>query len=346
MSRRPTIRDVARVVGVSAATVSYALSGNGRVSRSLAAQVRETAAAMGYVPRHAAMALRTGRSALLGVVLPNIANPLFPALAQEIGRAARRRSYALLLADSLDEAAGQDLAVTQMMARGVDALIVVPRRGSTLPEAPLPLVVIDTAASSERGVCSDHREGGRLVARHLLGLGHRRILVLAGPENSRVAQERLAGLHDVLAGTEAAALTIRHTAYRPEGAAEAVQDLGEAGWTAVAAVSDTLAIGAVNALVARGIDVPGKVSVTGFDDLVWASIVRPELTTVRQNLARIAESAVAMALGEREPGEIVPVELVVRCSTATAVPARRTPAGSSAATRSSAPARSPEGEPA
>lgn len=334
MSRRPTIRDVANRLNISAATVSYALSGNGRVSRALAERVRETAVAMGYVPRHAAMALRTGRSGMIGLVLPNIANPLFPALAQEIGRAARRRGYALLLADSLDEAAGQDLAVAQMVTRGVDALIVVPRRGSAMPQAPVPLVVIDSGANAPLGVCSDHREGGRLVARHLLSLGHRSFLVLAGPEDSRVAQDRQAGLRDVLEAAGSATLTVRHTAYLPEQAAEAVADLEEAGWTAVAAVSDTLAIGAVNALLARSIDVPGRVSVTGFDDLVWASIVRPELTTVRQNLAHIAQSAVAMALDERERGELVPVELVVRRSSAAAPRSRPSPATPKAGPRS------------
>jgi LacI family transcriptional regulator len=312
----PTLREIARRLGVSVATVSNALSGRGRISPRRAAEIRRLAMEVGYVPSYAAKSLRTGASSLVGLVLPNITNPLFPALAQAIEAELFASGYAVLLADSHDDAARQGEAIRHLAGRGAESVIVIPRHGSTVGDAPVPTVVIDTADTPGNAVASDHRDGGRQLARHLLALGHRAILLLAGPEDSRVARLRLAGYRDVLDGEPGTRLRVHHSAYGLDAGRAAIGAGLLDGATAVAAVSDTLAIGALKALDAIGIRIPEDIAVAGFDDVVWSSIVTPALTSVRQDVPRIAREAVAIALGRGVPGRLVPVRLVERASTA------------------------------
>lgn len=323
-SRRPaTLADIARRVGVSTATVSNALQGKGRLSADLARRIRQAADEVGYVPDHAARALRTGRSRTLGLVVPDFGAPLFPTFAQAIERAAKRRGYAVLIGDAMGTLDGQRAEVSTMIARGADALVLIPMRGSAIPAVPVPIAVIDSAALPENTVASDHRDGGRQVARHLVELGHRRILVLAGPASSTVARERLAGMVEVFSASGVETDIVVSDPALEDGRRIA-QTFDPGAFTAIAAAYDTLAIGVLNGLAARGIACPGQVSVSGFDDLVWGRIVAPALTTVRQDLAAIAERAVAFVMGEGVMGAapadtaavpIVPVELVVRQST-------------------------------
>lgn len=301
------------MVGVSAATASNALAGKGRLSASMAARIRAAADALGYVPGRAGRALRTGRSGTIGLVVPDFASPLFPTFAQAVERAAKRRGYAVLVGDSMDSAEGQQAEIAGLVERGVDAIVVIPLRGEPVGTTPVPLAVIDSAAMPGNTVSSDHRQGGRMVAHHLLGLGHRKILVLEGWEHSTVARERVAGLVEAFAA--AGAVLQRHAgAATIDGGRAAVAAGLAASVTAIAAAYDALAVGALLELSERGIRVPAEVSVTGFDDLTWGRIVTPSLTTVRQDLAAVADHAVAVATGESDERRLMPVELVVRRS--------------------------------
>lgn len=301
---------------MSTATVSNALSGTGRVSATLAERIREEAAAIGFVPRHAAHALRTGQSGLIGLILPNITNPLFPSFAQAIEHAAKARGLAVLFADSMDRPDEQDHAIEHLLARGADGLIVIPRRGHAIRPIPVPLVVIDSEGTAGNTVSSDHAAGGRLIARHLLERGHTSILVLAGPPDSAVARTRVAGLDQVFAEAGGIRVEKRFSPYSLAAGGEAVRDLRRGGWTAIAAVSDVLAVGALNACARQAIRVPDDVSIIGFDDIVWSSVVTPALTSVRQNIGAIAAAAVALVAGEPTRSGLIPVELVPRESTA------------------------------
>ncbi len=313
------MREIARRLGVSSATVSNALRGKGRLSPELADKIRAMAAELHYVPDHAARSLRTGKSATIGLLVPNIGQPLFPVFAQAIERAAKRRGFAVLLGDSLGTAEGQDFELRNMLARGVDALIVIPTRGTTVPagSVPVPVAVIDSAVTEGNVAASDHRDGGRQAARHLVDLGHREIAILAGPTNSLVAHERVGGMREIF---EAA--SIRPSLYHSDPTFEAGAELGRmpdvARFTACAAAYDTLAVGFTVAARQRGIAIPEAMSVTGFDDLMWSRIVSPPLTTVRQDLGAIAEHALSFVVGEGGKPRVFPVELVVRASTAPA----------------------------
>lgn len=328
---RPSLTDIAKAAGVSIATVSNAMSGKGRVSPEVAERIRGIAASAGYTPSQAARALRTGRSGVLGLVLADIANPLFPQIAQAIERAAAGYGYGVLIGDSRGEIAAQTEAVERLIERGADGLIVIPRRGTRIGDIGRPVAVIDSPATPGNTVSSDHRAGGRAIAEHLLGLGHRRILILGGDPASIVQGERIGGMRAGFAGR--AEIRVVWLGGDDPGLDEVLSD----GATAIAAVSDLIALRVMTALQRAGVAVPAQVSVTGFDDLVWSSVVSPGLTTMRQDLPAIAAIAVRHLVDIIEGGgpagpppdaagaSGIPMRLVVRASTGPAPAGPATP---------------------
>lgn len=326
-----TMTEIAAALGVSSATVSNALSGKGRVSAELSAKIRQAADELGYVPSHVARALRTGRTGVIGLVLPDISNPLFPQIAQAIEQAAASAGFGVLIADSRGEIAQQTAAIGRLIERGVDGMIVVPRRGSRIADIGTPVAIIDSPSTPGNTVSSDHWDGGVQMGRHLASLGHRKVLLIAHSRESNVQNDRIGGLKTGL-GKDVCCETLwvgdleaADGAGCPLGLSARVVD----GFTGFAAVYDLLALRALTELQRDGIDVPLQASVSGFDDLVWSSVVMPPITTLRQDLATIAECAVealghAIADSEASAGDLiaarpdcegVPMTLMVRQST-------------------------------
>lgn len=287
--------DIARALGVSVATVSNALSGKGRVSASLIPRVREMADRMGYVPSLAGRALRTGRTGVLGLVLPDIANPLFPQIAQAIEFAASSAGYGILIGDSRGDSSVQTEAIHRLVERGVDGLVVVPRRGTRISESDCPVAVIDSPSTPGNTVSADHWQGGALIGAHLAAFGHLRVLLLGNNPASAVQNDRLAGMRDALSGhAETETLWIEPLeAERGVGSVLGLADYAARGFTAIAAVSDLHALRAFTELHRAGFRVPEDVSVTGFDDFSWSGVITPALTTVRADMQRIAAIAVS-----------------------------------------------------
>ncbi|WP_064683390.1 LacI family DNA-binding transcriptional regulator [Rhizobium bangladeshense] len=291
----PNLSRIATSLGVSIATVSNALSGKGRVSDQLVERIREHAAELGYVPSQAGRALRTGRSGVIGLVLPDIANPLFPKIAQAIEFAASAAGYGVLIADSRGDAATQDEAINRLVERGVDGMVVIPRRATRISSFACPVAVIDTPSTPDNTVSADHWQGGREIAVHLADLGHQRILIIGNNQESSVQNDRAGGIRAGLRpGMQAETLWVDKLERDggsgcPLGLAERVRQ----GFTAFAALSDLQALRALTELQQAGISVPADVSVTGFDDLIWSPVVRPSLTTVRMDMDRIAGIAVS-----------------------------------------------------
>src|SRR3954454_3466813 len=181
---RPNLSDIAEALDVSVATVSNALSGKGRVSAELIQRIRETAAHVGYIPFLAGKALRTGRSGVLGLVLPNIAHALFPQIAQAIEHAAAGYGYGVLIGDSQGDIPTQTNAINRLLERGADGLVVVPRRGTRIGDIGRPVVMIDSPSTPGNTVAADHWNGGQQIAAHLLSLGHRRFVIIGETSNS------------------------------------------------------------------------------------------------------------------------------------------------------------------
>ncbi|WP_431320277.1 LacI family DNA-binding transcriptional regulator [Rhizobium sp. YTU87027] len=332
----PNLSRIATSLGVSVATVSNALSGKGRVSEQLAERIKEHAAELGYVPSQAGRALRTGHSGVLGLVLPDIANPLFPKLAQAIEFAASAAGYGVLIADSRGDVTTQTEAINRLIERGVEGMVIVPRRATRISAAACPVAVIDTASTPGNTVAADHMQGGWVIAKHLAELGHRRILIIGNNPGSNVQNDRASGIRSGLrAGMSSATLWIE-TLERQNGSgcslglAEKVRE----GFTAFAALSDLQALRALTELQRDGIDVPNMASVTGFDDLIWSPVITPPLTTVAMDMHTIAEIAISSLLrtiqtrGSREgvlvtsETDRVPMQLIVRQSSGPADPTR------------------------
>lgn len=326
---------IAAALGVSVATVSNALSGKGRVSAELSERIRQKADELGYIPSSAGRALRTGRSGVLGLVLPDITNPLFPEIAQGIENAAAAAGYGLLIADSHGEIAQQTEAINRLIERGVDGMVIIPRRGTRIGAVDCPVAVIDTPSTPGNTVAADHWDGGIQIGRYLASLGHRKVVLVGKSSESNVQNDRLGG---VRAGMPAGACVETLWIDRIERVKgkDCTLDLCDRvanGATAFAAASDLHALRVLAELQRGGISVPEQASVTGFDDLLWAPLVTPALTTMRMDIPKIAELAIEALLrvidgddGAQHPdaggiaAEVskVPMTLVVRNSVAPA----------------------------
>ncbi len=307
---RPDLRRIAAVLDVSPATVSNALSGKGRVSNELAERIRLTASDLGYVPGIAGRALRTGRSHVIGLVLPDISNPLFPQIAQAVEDAASDAGYGVLIANSRSDVSLQTEAINRLRERGVDGIVIVPRRGTRIADIGLPVAVIDSGSTPGNTVSADHWQGGELIAEHLLSLGHRKMLILGDSPSSNVQNDRIGGMKSrVLQGVSCEILWVEKLEQQfGKGCPLGLKAKFDQGFTAFAAALDIVALRALTELLGEGLAIPDQASVTGFDNLIWSSAVRPALTTVHMDMpeiARIAVEALLAAVNNRATQDLV-----------------------------------------
>ncbi len=334
MTRTPSPRlaDVARAAGVSLATASRALSEPAMVREDTRERVREAVVMLGYVPHGTARALATRRTRTIGAVFPPVDNPIFAsathALAQELAAA----GYTLLLA-SHDYDFDAELAATRaLVERGADGMVLVgldhlPETFGVLARAGVPYEISWSLDRAGRHHCVgfSHHAASMRVVQHLLDLGHREIAVIAGDtrHNDR-ARERLAGVKDALSSRNLklpARRVVEVSFSVANGRAALAKLLNKApGFTAVIGGNDPLAIGAMFECRARGIDVPGDLSIVGFDDIELAGELTPGLTTVRVPSADIGRESGRRLLerlaGKRVPrAKEMPAPLVVRGTT-------------------------------
>ncbi|MFN2629442.1 MAG: LacI family DNA-binding transcriptional regulator [Gaiellaceae bacterium] len=332
----PTIRDVAAEVGVSVTTVSHALSGKRPVNGLLRRRIRETADRLGYRPNRIAVAMSTGKTRTLGMVVPDIANPFFGELLASVERVAGERGYTVISCSSELDSERETRDVRALLDRRVDGLIYLASSAGVnlalaeVEEARVPIVALDeelaTLPDAALAVTVDNVRGGALAAEHLLELGHEEMAVCGGPRGLPTAAARLAGFVEKLeqAGRSPARGRVVHAdAYRISSGRKAGIELlaGDEALTAIFCANDLIALGVIEAARSLGRDVPGGLSVVGFDDSFVASVVSPPLTTIRQPLARLGKEAANLAIdliedpAGRHAGLQLPVELVVRGST-------------------------------
>ena len=280
-------KQIALDLGISVATVSNALTGKGRVSEDVIGLVTSRAEQLGYIPNPAGRALKTGRSGILGMVIPDITQLAFAEFAQGMEAEAGKCGFGVLIANARGNETGQTDAIRQLVQRGVDGIVIIPQRGTT-PEMPsVPVAVISTQDDPRSTVSANHRQGGALSAQALLDLGHRNFLLLGDDSFSKVQVERIAGMIDVLEGS---------AFYDVCWAMEEFPDLlhkHQKGMTAVLAVSDLLALRVITEAAGCGIRCPETISVIGFDDLPLATAIRPTLSSITANIPEISKRAVA-----------------------------------------------------
>jgi LacI family transcriptional regulator len=330
--RSARLSDVARAAGVSLATASRALAGAGLVHPETVSRVRDAVALLGYVPHGAARALASRRSRTLAAVIPTLDNPVFSASTHALQLRLAEDGYTLLLASHEYDLAAEVRMVQAFIERGVDGMLLVgldhdPAVHRLLAQAGIPyeLTWAIDASGFHHSLGFSNRRAAAMVAQHLLELGHRELAVISGftAYNDR-ARERVAGVREAVEalGLSLAPELVLETSFSIASGRRALAELLGAGrkFTAVACGNDILAMGVLIEAAARGIAVPGKLSVAGFDDIDLAAEYTPSLTTVHLPVASIGRDAAERMLA-RLAGKAVPrvqevkVELVVRAST-------------------------------
>lgn len=314
-----TLKDIALRADVSIATVSYVLNGTGSVSAEVAERILDAVDELGYRPNRSARALRTGKSRTIGLVLPDLTNPFFPELAQAVERAARMENYAVILIDSYEEIAVEREGFSLLTDCGVDGAIWCPVGIASQSTSSFPTVVVDRPVEGFDCVYSDLKKGGGLIAEYAVKLGHRRVGLLSGPNQLGSARLRREGFLEAAHGQLDVVWEVE-VPFSKILTGSAIEALQADNVSLIVAANDTIAIGALNVLHALGMRVPEEVSLLGFDNIPWAELVTPPLSTVRQPIAELGVEAVSL-LRRRllEPGlplqqSVLDVELIERRS--------------------------------
>ncbi|MFD3684993.1 LacI family DNA-binding transcriptional regulator [Nocardiopsis sp. NPDC058631] len=319
-----TIRDVARESGVHVSTVSRTFSAAHMVNAVTRTRVRAAAERLGYRPNRAARALSTQRTANLGVIVADIANPFFPPLIKAAQAQARAHDYHVFVADT-DERARVEEELVRSMAKQVDGALLVASRlsGRVIAELgrDVPFVVVNRRVKGLPCVLMDVASGTGQAVDHLVALGHQDIAVLTGPSASWTAQE-IRGAAEASAARHGAVLhPVGPNPPTEEGGFRAAAEVASGPATAVLAYNDLVALGLIRGVEALGLSVPGDLSVVGVDNTHIARHCRPALTTVDMPVVAAGRGGIDLLLhrvttGE-DPGTVtLDTRLVVRESTA------------------------------
>lgn len=329
--------DVAEHAGVSIATASRALAGASGVSASMADHVRAVATTLGYVVNMHARSLASGASTAVGLVVHEIGDPYFAEIASGVLEVADRNGRMVQICHTGRNAAQEVAQLRSLVAAGV-GIVIVAGSGHLDPavRTQMRALVGDLEAAGGRvtvigrhpqlgvdAVLPANAAGGEAIARHVLDLGHRRIAIAAGSRRLTTVADRLAGIGRACAahGISFGDVPVVEAEFTLEGGKKAARRILDEhpDVTAVLALNDDMAVGILSVLAERGIPVPGRVSVTGFDDVAVAGYLAPALTTVHLPMHQMGRQALELALlprSERPRRRPAPQRVVVRESTA------------------------------
>jgi len=337
VERQATLRDVATAAGVHPATASRALNPGTKllVSEETARRVSEAAERLGYRPNPVARSLRTRRSHTIGVLIPDLNNPLFPPMLRGLEDRLGEYGYVALLGNTDTDLSKERLVFDQMRARHVDGFVLATAtRNSPIlaeaVEAELPVVLMNRTAEDYpfSSVSVDNEQGERAAVAHLAALGHTRIGHIAGPQDISTGVARLNGFNE---GMRSHGLAIAEgqvvyaSNYSIEEGVRCARELlaAHGDLTAIAVANDMLAVGCYGALDELGLDCPQDVSVIGFNDMPFMDRLRPPLSSIRFQHYQLGTEAARLLIERIEAGDGGPVkilflapELVARGSTA------------------------------
>ncbi|MEV5612526.1 LacI family DNA-binding transcriptional regulator [Streptomyces sp. NPDC052225] len=331
------LADIAAQAGVSEATVSRVLNGKPGVAAATRQSVLAALDVLGY---ERPVRLRQRSEGLVGLITPELENPIFPALAQIIGQALTRQGYTPVLATQTPGGSTEDELTEMLVDRGVTGIIYVSglhadttadaQRYEQLRAQGVPFVLVDGFSPKVQApfISPDDRAAMQLAVTHLAALGHSRIGLAVGPRRFVPVQRKIEGFVRTmqdrfgLTPDEIERDLVQHSLYTLEGGQAAASDLMDRGCTAIVCASDMMALGAIRAARQRGLEVPDDISVVGFDDSPLIAFTDPPLTTVRKPVQAMGQAAVRAVL-EEIGGTPAPhtefvfmPELVVRGSTA------------------------------
>jgi len=330
------LKDIARDLNVSVITVSKAIRGKSDISEATRGRVLTRMKELDYQPNMMARSLVTGRSFIVGLIVPDLVNPFFAELAKSVGGALRTQSYGLIVASSEDDAAIEQSEIRMMLARGVDALLIAScqtkiqgfraGKGRTTP-----YVLLDRRIADGRSnfVGTDDYAGGRLATEHLIGLGRRRLAYLGGPALSPPA-DRFRGFSAVLRDN---GITVRAAWVLANADVESSGDSAGYGMmqellarrsrpNGVFCHNDVVAIGAMKATLDAGLRIPRDIAFVGFDNVRYSKFLQIPLTSVDQATGQLGAAAAGLALdliakrASKPKTILLAPSLVVRQSTA------------------------------
>ena len=327
-----TIREVAETAGVSYATVSHVLNKTRFVSRETRERVEAAMVALNYRPNALARSLRQGKTNTMGLVLPDSANPFFAEISRCIEDESFKKGYSVFLCNTEMDTQRELFYVDVLSKKQVDGIIFVAAGDQAdsldfLVRQNMPVVMIDRHLPNVEvdAVLTDHQLGGVLATRHLIKLGHKRIACIAGPSSITPSAERITGYRMALeeAGVSFDENLLIRGDYHAQSGMEITHSLLKMNPrpTAIFALNDLMALGALRAAAEAGYSVPRDLAIVGYDDLELAQFTNPPLTTVAQPKKEIGARAVNL-LVDRISGKspspsrlVLPPELIVRRST-------------------------------
>jgi LacI family transcriptional regulator len=332
----PTLRDVAEVAGVHAATASRALNPETRrlVNADTARRVLRAAESLGYQPNPIARSLKTAKSRTVGLVIPDLTNPLFPPIVRGIQDVLGPVGYSAFIVNTDNDPAQEQSQVGSLRSRQVEGLIIATARLEhpllqELHQQGVRMVLVNRRAEGldVPSITPDDAAGVELAVRHLAALGHRRILHLAGPQSTSTGVVRSRAFQSAIRvhGLDSdPSLIVACDYWTEEEGAKALRSVLESGTTfsAVVAGNDLIALGCYDVFFERGVSCPDDVSVVGFNDMPFLDKLRPPLTTIAVPHHQVGVEAARMLLEsieepDRPPRSVLlPLSLVVRGSTA------------------------------
>ena len=336
-SRLPhTMKDVARLAGVSVSTVSAVINGTSKVTAERTRKIRDAMEALDYHPDQVARSLKTGSTNVIGMVIPDVTNQFYSEVVLGVEAAARLANYSVILCNSNEDPDQEQRSLSALRARRVDGVLIsccnTSRSYDRLQRGNWPVVFFDRIpASVESGLCTDNQAAAYRGTRHLIELGHRAIAIIAGNVGLSPHAGRLEGFRTAM---QEVGLPVRKE-YLRTGAhcVEVGHSFGKellqlpVPPTAIFATNNKLLLGLVSAMNEMGVKCPSEVSVVGFDDYAWTQNFYPKLTTVAQPTHELGRKAMEMLLEElrdngsadataRRPMVVLESELRIRQSTA------------------------------
>jgi LacI family repressor for deo operon, udp, cdd, tsx, nupC, and nupG len=333
-----SIKDVARIAGVSIATVSRCINDPERVREQTRNRVQDAILKTGYSPNTLAQSFRRGKTHVIMVVLPSVGDPFFTDVMRGIRSVASKHGYSLLINETQFNTMTEDEIGAMVVSRLADGIVLLASMSpfgtrilSSRSRRALPIVIGCETISPELtdfpGIHIDNVAAAGDATRYLLSFGHRKIAFISGQEQSLLTRDREIGYRDAMkdAGQPVESGWIVQGGMTIEGAIEATRALLDHADrpTAIFCANDEMAMGCVHEIKSAGLRIPEDISVVGFDDIRYAEILDPPLTTISQPAEEIGERVVRRLLREIEEGrgrnaepEIVPHELIVRRSVA------------------------------
>jgi LacI family transcriptional regulator len=327
-----TIKDVAQHARVSSMTVSRVINGSDRVSPATRARVEQAIDELGYVPSRLASGLSRRRTGTLALIVPDVANPFFTLIVRGAEDVARRAGFRLILCDTRSDLGLERDVIEEMIAHRVEGIVIAPVSDASrahlrrVAKFGVPFVLVDRTVPGVRSdaIVGDNVGGARRLAEHLIAMGHRRIAFITEGGDVSTARDRQAGYEEALRaaglGTDDG-LVVRATA-DPAGGLHGMPRLLALSDppTAVFAVNNLVALGAIEAVRAAGLDVPGDIALVCFDDIEYASRLYPFLTVMAQPAETLGSLGTQLLL-ERVEGRarddrlvVLPPQFVVRRS--------------------------------